>query len=63
MFDYVDKMYLSEVDYEGKADAHLKEIDFSTWDLAEQKDYEALLDEDGKVKSPAWKFKVYVKKD
>ena len=63
LFDYVDKMYLSEVDYEGKADAHLKEIDFSTWDLAEQKDYEALLDEDGKVKSPAWKFKVYVKKD
>ena len=63
LFDYVDKMYLSEVDYEGEADAHLKEIDFSTWDMASQKDYDAILDENGKVKSPAWKFKVWVKKD
>ena len=62
LFDYVDKMYLSEVDYEGEADAHLKEIDFSTWDLTEEKAYEAII-EDGKVESPAWKFKVYVKKD
>ena len=62
LFPYVDKMYLSEVDYEGEADAYLKEIDFSSWDLAEQKDYDAvtLYDE---VKSPAWKFKVWVKKD
>lgn len=62
LFPYVDKMYLSEVDYEGEADAYLKEIDFSTWDLTEQKDYESvtLYDE---VKSPAWKFKVWVKKD
>jgi dihydrofolate reductase len=37
LFPYVDKMYLSEVDYEGQADAHLKEIDFSMWDLIEQK--------------------------
>ena len=62
LFDYVDKMYLSEVDFDGEADAYLKEIDFSTWDLQEEKSYEAIL-EDGKVKSPAWKFKVWVKKD
>ena len=63
LFPYVDKMYLSEVDFDGKADAFLKEIDFSTWDLAEEKFYESILNEDGKVKSPAWKFKVWVKKD
>ena len=62
LFPYVDKMYLSEVDYEGEADAYLKEIDFSTWDLAEQKDYEAVVSNNETV-SPAWKFKVWVKKD
>lgn len=63
LFPYVDKMYLSEVDYEGQADAYLKEIDFSTWDLAEQKDYDAIKDDSGNIKTPAWKFKVWVKKD
>ncbi len=62
MFDYVDKMYLSEVDFDGEADAYLKEIDFSSWDLVEQKEYEEIKDGE-KVKSPAWKFKVWVKKD
>jgi dihydrofolate reductase len=62
LFDYVDKMYLSEVDFEGEADAFLEEIDFSTWDLAKQEDYDAIIEED-KLKSPAWSFKVYVKKD
>ncbi|NCB12485.1 MAG: dihydrofolate reductase [Erysipelotrichia bacterium] len=62
LFPYVDKMYLSEVDFEGVADAFLKPIDFSTWDLAQEKSYEEIL-EHGKIKSPAWKFKVWVKKD
>ena len=62
LFPYVDKMYLSEVDFEGVADAFLKPIDFSTWDLAQEKSYDEIL-EHGKVKSPAWKFKVWVKKD
>jgi dihydrofolate reductase len=62
LYPYVDKMYLSEVDFEGEADAYLKEIDFTTWDLIEQKDYDTIV-EDGKIKSPAWKFKVYIKKD
>jgi len=63
LFPYVDKMYLSEVDYEGEADAYLKEIDFSSWDLVEQKDYEVIKDENENVKSPAWSFKVWIKKD
>lgn len=62
LFPYVDKMYLSEVNFEGVADAFLKPIDFSTWDLIEEKAHDEIL-EHGKVKSPAWKFKVWVKKD
>ena len=62
LFPYVDKMYLSEVNYDGKADAFLKQIDFSTWDLSEEKSYDAIIQDD-KVKSPAWNFKVWVKKD
>ena len=62
LFPYVDKLYLSEVDFEGVADAFLNPIDFSTWDLAEEKSYDAIF-EHGKIKSPAWKFKVWVKKD
>lgn len=62
LFPYVDKMYLSEVDFEGVADAFLKPIDFSTWDLEKEESYDEIL-EHGKVKSPAWKFKVWVKKD
>ena len=63
LFPYVDKMYLSDVDYKGKADAFLKPIDFSSWDLQEQKNYDKILDEKGNIKSPAWKFKVWIKKD
>jgi len=62
MFPYVDKMYLSEVDFDGKADAFLKPIDFSTWNLTEEKEHEVIT-LDGKVNSPAWKFKVWIKKD
>lgn len=62
LFPYVDKMYLSEVDFEGVADAFLKPIDFSTWDLEEERLYDEII-EHGKVKSPSWKFKVWVKKD
>jgi len=62
MFLYLDKMYLSEVDFEGQADAYLKEINFDTWDLTQEKEYEAITVE-GKVKSPAWKFKIWIKKD
>jgi dihydrofolate reductase len=62
LFPYVDKMYLSEVDFEGVADAFLEPINFSTWDLEEERLYDEII-EHGKIKSPAWKFKVWVKKD
>ncbi len=62
LFSFVDKMYLSEVDFEGKADAFLEPIDFSSWDLLEQKEYEEIKDENGNTKSPAWVFKVWEKK-
>ncbi len=62
LFSFVNKMYLSEVDFEGKADAFLEPIDFSSWDLIEKKEYEEIKDENGKIKSPAWVFKVWEKK-
>lgn len=63
LFPYVDKMYLSVVDYDKEADAYLKPIDFSSWDLIEEKSYDAVLDENSSIKSPAWDFKVWIKKD
>lgn len=62
MFPYVDKMYLSEVDFEGKADAFLNPIDFSTWDIIEEKNYEEII-QNNEISTPAWKFKIYIKKD
>ncbi len=62
LFPYVDKMYLSEVSFSGEADAFLEPIDFSTWDLAQEKEYDEIVEDDVQ-KSPAWKFKVWVKKD
>ncbi len=61
MFPYIDKMYLSKVDFEGTADAFLKPIDFSSWDLIEEKRYDAITI-DGEEKTPAWKFKVWERK-
>ncbi len=61
LFPYVDKMYLSEVDYEGEADAFLKPIDFSSWDLLEEKYYENII-KNGERTSPSWTFRVYNKK-
>ncbi len=63
LFPYVDKMYLSEVDFEGKADAFLEPIDFSSWNLLKQKDYEEIKDKKGNIKSPAWVFKVWERKE
>ncbi len=59
-FPYVNKLYLSEVDYDNEADAFLEKIDFSNWDLEEEKCYEEI--NQGNKKIPAWTFKVYNKK-
>lgn len=61
LFPYIEKMYLSEVDFQGEADAYLKKIDFSSWEIIEEKNYEAVI-ENERLKSPSWKFVVYEKK-
>ncbi|MBE0491258.1 MAG: dihydrofolate reductase [Sulfurospirillum sp.] len=63
LFPFVDKMYLTQVDYDGEADAYLPKIDFSSWELIEQREYAAIVDECNVTKSPAWDFKVWVKKN
>lgn len=60
LFKYVNKMYISEVDFEGQADAYLKKIDFSSWDLIKEKKYDAVT-KNNKIVSLPWKFKVYIK--
>jgi len=55
-FPFVNKLYLSEVDYDGDADAFLDRIDFSKWKLEEEKYFEEINDKDKKI--PAWTFKV-----
>jgi len=59
--DIIDKMYLSEVDYIGKADTFLKPIDFNNWDKITEKVYEKTVLND-KVISPKWTFKIYERK-
>lgn len=60
LFPYVDKMYLTQVDFEGEADAFLKPIDFSKWELIEEKNHAKII-KDNKTKTPAWKFTVWEK--
>jgi dihydrofolate reductase len=58
-FPFVDKLYLSEVDYDDAADAFLDKIDFTKWDLIDEQHFEEI--NDGK-KIPAWTFKTLTKK-
>lgn len=60
LFKYVDKMYLSEVQFDGKADAFLEPIDFSSWKLIEEKKHEAIVN-NNEVQTLPWTFKVYEK--
>ena len=59
-FPYVDRLYLSEVDFDGEADAFLEKIDFSNWDVQEETFFEAINKNDKKI--PAWTFKILNKK-
>ncbi len=56
---YVDKLYLSEVDYDDDADAFLDKIDFTQWSLNEEVFHEEINNE---KTIPAWTFKVLTKK-
>jgi len=55
-FPYINKLYLSEVDYDDDADAFLEKIDFSQWDLEHEESFEAI-NLNGKT-VPAWTFKI-----
>ena len=48
-----DKLYVSHVDYEGKADAFFPKIEEELWKIKETKKYEKT------AKTPAWELKVY----
>jgi len=61
-FNFVDKMYVSEVNYNGQADAYFKNYDQNLWKIKEEKFYEEIKEE-GKIKSPSWTFKILEKKD
>jgi len=59
-FPYVDRLYLSQVDYDGEADAFLEEIDFSNWNLEQEEVFEEINGQDKNI--PAWTFKILNKK-
>lgn len=59
-FPFVNKLYLSEVNYDGEADAFIEEIDFTNWWLEEEDHYDEI-NEDGKT-VPEWTFRVYNKR-
>jgi len=61
LFHLVDKMYLSEVDFEGEADSFLNPIDFSKWNKMEEKRYEKIVITNEKT-IPSWTFRVFEKK-
>ena len=60
-FDLVDRMYVSEVNYEGEADAYFRTYDQGLWNIKEEKFYEEIK-EDEEIISPSWVFKVLEKK-
>jgi len=60
-FPFVDKLYLSEVDYDGEADAYLEKIDFSDWELEEEEVFPESKNKNDKV-VPAWSFRVFNKR-
>ncbi|MCC7460038.1 MAG: dihydrofolate reductase [Proteobacteria bacterium] len=53
----IQKLYLTDVDFEGEADAYFPKVDFSEWGLDSEKHVEA------SEKNPyAWTAKVYTRK-
>jgi len=56
-FDLVNKLYISEVDFDGEADCFFEpDIDSNDWDLLEKKEYSST------ETTPSWTFKIYSKK-
>jgi dihydrofolate reductase len=58
---YVNKLYISEVDYEDKnADAFFNKIDFSKWNLIEEDFFDTIKNTNNTI--PSWTFKILTKK-
>ena len=57
----VDKMYISEVDYNGPADAYFPKINMDEWICINEVVYEQINDVPSVPVVPHWKFKVYEK--
>lgn len=56
---YADKLYISEIDYSGKADAYFPEFDKGDWKMKTEVYYEKTLK--GEKEVPSWIFRVYEK--
>jgi dihydrofolate reductase len=56
MLPYVNRMYLSQVNYDGDADAFLDKIDFSMWNVEEEQVFKEIQEENKHI--PAWTFKI-----
>ncbi len=59
-FPYVNKLYLTKVNYDGPADTYLKNIDFKPWVCEKEEFYKEII-QNGKTKTLAWTYKVYYK--
>ena len=58
---YVNKLYISEVDYEDKnADAFFNKIYFSKWNLIEEEFFDTIKNTNNTI--PSWTFKILTKK-
>lgn len=55
----VDNLYISEINYTGKADSYFPLIDYSKWDLVNTVEYEERTND---TTIPAWKFITYKRK-
>lgn len=56
----VDRLCISEVNYDGKADTYLKKINFNEFELINEIKFNETLSEKGDI-IPAWTFKEYIK--
>ena len=59
-FPYVNKLYLTQVNYDGVADTYLQKIDFKSW-VCENEEFHQEIIQNGKIKTLAWSHKIYNK--
>ncbi len=59
-FPYINKLYLTQVNYDGIADTYLQKINFKSW-LCEKKEFHKEVMQNEKVKTLAWTYSIYNK--